>query len=70
MTSKQIDVLKKLSHAKVLVDYDEYSWLITNYKELLEDMDILKSKELKKAEDDLKKGKLYSWEKVKHDLDL
>jgi len=70
MTKKQTEILKKLMHAKVLIDYKDYSWLLENYEELLGDMDILKSKELKKAEAEVKKGKVHSWEDVKRALCL
>ena len=70
MTKKQAEILKKLMHAKVLIDYKDYSWLLKNYEELLEDMDILKSKELKKAEEEVKRGKVYRWEDVKRALHL
>jgi hypothetical protein len=70
MTKKEAEILKKLTHAKVLVDYKDYSWLLENYKELLEDLEILKSKELRKAEEDVKRGKLYRWEEVKSALRL
>jgi hypothetical protein len=65
MTKKQAEALKKMMNAKVLVDYKEYSWLLKNYQELLEDMGILQSKELKKAEEDMEKGKIHRWEDVK-----
>lgn len=65
MTKKEAEILKKLTRAKVLVDYKDYSWLLENYKDLLEDLEILKSKEIRKAEEDIKKRKLHSWEKVK-----
>ena len=70
MTKKQNEILKKLMQAKVLIDFKDYSWLLSNYKDLLEDMDILKSKELKKAEEEVGKGKVYRWEDVKHALNL
>ena len=70
MTKKQAEVLNKLSHAKVLIDYKDYSWLIQNYLELLEDAEIISSKELKKAEKELKTGKLCRWEDVKSVLHL
>ncbi|OGB90870.1 hypothetical protein A2625_07515 [candidate division WOR-1 bacterium RIFCSPHIGHO2_01_FULL_53_15] len=70
MTKKQSDILNKLKNAKVLVDYNDYSWLIKNYEDLLEDMDILKSKELKKAEEEVRKGKVESWEDVRRALRL
>ena len=70
MTKKEMGMLKKLTQAKVLVDYKNYSWLLENYKELLEDLEILKSKELRKAEEDLKKGRVHRWEEVKSALHL
>ncbi|MFA6549097.1 MAG: hypothetical protein WCT39_04115 [Candidatus Margulisiibacteriota bacterium] len=70
MTKKQAEALKKMMSAKVLVDYKEYSWLLKNYQELLEDMGILQSKELKKAEEDMKKGKIHRWEDVKRAFHL
>ena len=70
MTKKQAEILKKLMRAKVLIDYKDYSWLLKNYEELLEDMDILKSKELKKAEEEIRKGKVHRWEEVKRALHL
>jgi len=70
MTKKQAETLKKMMNAKVLIDFKDYSWLLKNYQELLEDMSILKSKELKKAEEDIKKGKLHHWEEVKRALHL
>jgi hypothetical protein len=39
--------------------------MLLNYEELLEDMDIIESKELKKAETELEKGKIYRWEDIK-----
>ncbi len=70
MTKKQAEILKKLMHSKVLIDFKDYSWLLKNYQELLEDQDILKSNELKKAEDETKKGNVYRWEDVKRALRL
>jgi len=70
MTKKQAEVLKNLMQAKVLVDFKDYAWLIKNYEELLEDTDILKSKELKAAEDEIKNHKVSSWEEVKSALKL
>lgn len=68
MTKKQSEMIKKLATAKVLIDYKDYSWLLKNYEELLEDMDLVKSKELKKAEEEVKKGKVVRWEEVKRAL--
>lgn len=70
MTKKEAEKLKKLTHAKVLIDYKDYSWLLESYQELLEDRGILESKELRRAEEEVKKGKLYHWEKVKRALHL
>ncbi|MBI5400078.1 hypothetical protein HZB07_05675 [Candidatus Saganbacteria bacterium] len=68
MKSQQQEKLKKLLGAKVLVDYKDYSWLINNYENLLEDMNILQSKELKKAELDIAKGRLHHLEEIKRAL--
>lgn len=70
MTKKQAEILKKLNNAKVLIDYKDYSWLLKNYEDLLEDMNIAKSSELKKAENDIKTGKVFLWEDVKRGLKL
>ncbi len=70
MTKKQAKILKKLNNAKVLIDFKDYSWLLKNYEELLEDMNIIKSPELKKAEEDVKKGRIFLWEDVKRGLRL
>ena len=70
MTKKQTEVLKKLKHAKVIIDYKVYAQLLENYEDLLEDTEILKSKELRKAEEDLKKGRVYRWEDIKRALHL
>lgn len=70
MTKKQEEILKKLTHAKVLVDFKDYAWLLQNYEELLEDAEIIKSKELRKAEEEVKKGKIHRWEDVKRALRL
>ena len=70
MTKKQAELFKKLMHAKVLIDYKDYSWLLKNYEDLLEDMGILSSKKLKKAEEEVKKGALHRWEDVKRAFKL
>ena len=70
MTKKQASILSKLSRAKVLVDYKDYSWLLKNYLELLEDTNILNSKEMKKAEKEIKQGGLHRWEDIKRALHL
>jgi hypothetical protein len=70
MTRKQAENLKKLMNAKVLVDFKDYSWLLQNYQELLEDTELLKSKELKKAEEEARKGQLHRWGDVKRALHL
>ncbi|MDI6731614.1 MAG: hypothetical protein QME05_03410 [Candidatus Margulisbacteria bacterium] len=70
MTKKQAALIDKLSHAKVLIDYKDYSWLIKNYLDLLEDAELIKAKELKKAEKDLAAGRLCRWEDVKRALRL
>ncbi len=70
MTRKQAETLKKLMNAKVLIDYKDYSWLLQNYQELLEDTEMLKSKELKKAEAEARKGQLHHWEDVKRAFHL
>lgn len=70
MTKKQAEILKKLKNAKVLIDFKDYTWLLKNYEDLLEDMNIIKSPELKKAEGDIKKGNIFLWEDVKRGLRL
>lgn len=70
MTKKQAEILRKLKNAKVLIDFKDYSWLLKNYEDLLEDMNIIKSPELKKAEEDVKKGNVFLWEDVKRGLRL
>ena len=70
MTKKQAEILKKMKNAKVLIDYKDYSWLLKNYEALLEDADIINSPELKKAEEDLRRGQIIPWEDAKHALKL
>ena len=70
MTKKQAEILKKMKNAKVLIDYKDYSWLLKSYEALLEDADIINSPELKKAEEDLRRGQIIPWEDAKHALKL
>lgn len=68
--NKEAKVLEKLSHAKVLVDYEDYQWLLENYKDLLEDLSILKSEDLMAAEKEVGNGKVSSWKELKSALNL
>ena len=66
-SGKHVGITKKGETKVILISAEEYeSWQETN--EILSDKKLMK--DLREAEEDIKKGRVYDWEEVKKDLGI